>query len=103
MDGDGSTITEGVQETDPQPIENTKRITATSTLKLTVKKAHHNKNITCQAQNDADTTPRSVAIKLMVEYAPHVTISMDHSPLKESESVTFTCQAHANPPEMSYR
>ena len=102
LDGDGSTISEGITP-ETEEIENTKRITAISTLKLTVKKTHHNKNITCQVQNPADTSPNSVTIKLMVEYAPHVTISVDHSPLKEMESVTFACQAHANPPEMSYR
>lgn len=103
LDGDGTTIAEGITS-DTEEIENTKRITAISTLKLTVKKTHHNKSITCQAQNPAESSPASVSIKLMVEYAPHVTISVDHSPVKEGESVTFTCNAHANPSEgMVYR
>ena len=103
LDGDGTTITEGITS-DTEEIENTKRVTAMSTLKLTVKKTHHNKNVTCQAQNPAESSPNSVSIRLLVEYAPHVTISVDHSPIKEFESVTFSCNAHANPSEgMSYR
>lgn len=102
LDGDGSSITEGITS-DTEEIENTKRITAISTLKLTVKKSHHNKNVTCQAQNPAESSPNSVSIKLLVEYAPHVTINVDNSPIKEFQPVTFTCNAHANPKDMSYR
>ena len=54
-------------------------------------------------QKDTESEPKSVSIKLLVEYAPHVTISADHTPVKESQPVTFTCNAHANPPDMSYR
>ena len=46
--GEGTTITEGMTS-ETEEIENTKRITAISTLKLTVKKTYHNKNITCEA------------------------------------------------------
>ena len=148
LDGDGTTISEGIT-TITEEIENTKRITAISTLKLTAKKSHHNKNITCQAQNPADPSPNSVGIKLLgefihamvifcytnwttpimcifvysrgkwkkhkklllkciffvsVEYAPHVTISVDHSPVKEFDKVVFKCNAHANPSvNMQYR
>ena len=38
-----------------------------------------------------------------VEYAPHVTIKSDHAPIFEGDDVTFLCQAHANPTEMTYR
>ena len=101
-DGEGAQITEGMTS-ETEEIENTKRITAISTLKLTVKKTYHNKNITCEAMQDTEPEPKSVSIKLLVEYAPHVTISADHTPVKEGEPVTFTCNAHANPPDMSYR
>ena len=47
-DGEGAQITEGMTS-ETEEIENTKRITAISTLKLTVKKTYHNKNITCEA------------------------------------------------------
>ena len=67
LDGDGTTISEGIT-TITEEIENTKRITAISTLKLTAKKSHHNKNITCQAQNPADPSPNSVGIKLLGEF-----------------------------------
>ena len=70
---------------------------------MTAKKSHHNKNITCQAQNTADPYPKSVGIKLLVEYAPQVTISVDHTPIREFDKVVFKCNAHANPTDMSYR
>ena len=38
-----------------------------------------------------------------VEYAPHVTIKSDHTPIFEGDDVTFACKAHANPSEMTYR
>jgi hypothetical protein len=44
-----------------------------------------------------------VTIRLLVEYAPHVTVKADHSPLVEGEDVVFHCEAHANPHQMTYR
>ena len=102
VDGSGEVISDGIT-TETEDVENTKRKTAISILKFTAKKTDHNTTLTCQAQNSADREPKSVAILLLVDYAPHVTIEKDHSPIFEGEDVTFKCNAHANPPEMSFR
>ena len=93
----------GVVTSFMEPIENTKRETRISTLTIVAKKSDHNTKRTCQAQNLADSVPRSVSIQLFVDYAPHVTIRSDTKPIIEGNSVTFTCEAHANPPELQYK
>ena len=56
-----------------------------------------------KAQNSADREPKTAKIHLLVEYAPQVEIKIDHTPLFEGEAVVFTCVAHSNPPDMTYR
>lgn len=102
IDGSGTVIETGITKT-TNDVENTKRVTAISKLKLTAKKAHHNTTLTCQAQNSADRQPKSTTVLLTVEYAPDVTVTVDHTPLFEGDTAVFTCDAHANPSEMSYR
>ena len=86
-----------------EQVENTKRKTRISTLTFAAKKSDHNTKRTCQAQNLADPVPKSVSIHLFVDYAPHVTIRSDTNPIQEENSVTFTCEAHANPSELQYK
>ncbi|XP_059093510.1 irregular chiasm C-roughest protein-like [Tigriopus californicus] len=100
--GSGTVIETGITKT-TNDVENTKRLTTISKLKLTAKKAHHNTTLTCQAQNSADRQPKSTSVFLTVEYAPDVTVTVDHTPLYEGDTAVFTCTAHANPSDMSYR
>ena len=86
-----------------EPVENTKRQTRISTFKFVAKKTDHNTKRTCQAQNLADKEPKSVDVHITVHYAPHVTIQNDINPIREGNSITFTCEAHANPPQLQYR
>jgi hypothetical protein len=86
-----------------EPVENTKRQTRISTLRFVAKKTDHNTKRTCQAQNLADKEPKSVDVQIYVDYAPHVTIDNDINPIQEGNSITFTCEAHANPPNLQYR
>ena len=86
-----------------EQVENTKRKTRISTLTFVAKKSDHNTKRTCQAQNLADPVPKSVSIQIFVDYAPHVTIRNDMNPILEGNSVTFTCEAHANPSELQYK
>jgi hypothetical protein len=65
LDGNGTVITEGITK-ETEEVENTKRVTAISTLKFNAKKTHHNTTLTCQAQNPADRQPKSAAIRLLV-------------------------------------
>ena len=86
-----------------EQVENTKRQTRISTLKFVAKKSDHNTRRTCQAQNLADKEPKSVDVQIFVSYAPHVTILNDINPIQEGNSITFTCEAHANPSQLQYR
>uniref|UniRef100_A0A7N8YAH1 Kirre like nephrin family adhesion molecule 1a n=1 Tax=Mastacembelus armatus TaxID=205130 RepID=A0A7N8YAH1_9TELE len=54
----------------------------------------------CQAP---DAALRSRRAKLTVLNPPTVTLSIEPRSVLEGERVTFTCQAHANPPIMGYR
>ena len=102
LDGSGTVLDDSISKS-TREVENTRRVTAVSKITLTAKKSHHNTSLTCQAQNSADRQPRSVSVRLLVEYAPHVTIKAGHEQLFEGEDVTFRCEAHANPAQMSYR
>lgn len=102
LDGNGHEVKDGIEQA-TEAVGDTKRLNTVSTLKLDVKKSHHNTSLTCQAQNGADRTPKSASIHLLVEYAPHITIKSDHSPIFAGGAVTFSCEAHANPSTMSYR
>jgi hypothetical protein len=57
-----------------------KRTNVKSVLKLSPKMHYHNKNITCQAQNAAERSPRSVSLLMEVKYAPKVTVTVDANP-----------------------
>ena len=104
MIGDGGRpSSHGIVSSFTEQVENSKRETRISTLTIVVKKSDHNTNRTCQAQNLADSVPKSVSILLLVDYAPHVTIRSDTKPIKEGNEVTFTCEAHANPSDLQYR
>uniref|UniRef100_A0A8C6PWJ3 Kirre like nephrin family adhesion molecule 1a n=1 Tax=Nothobranchius furzeri TaxID=105023 RepID=A0A8C6PWJ3_NOTFU len=54
----------------------------------------------CQAP---DAALRSRRAKLTVLNPPTVTLSIEPRSVLEGDRVTFTCQAHANPPIMGYR
>uniref|UniRef100_A0A3Q3D4A1 Kirre like nephrin family adhesion molecule 1a n=1 Tax=Hippocampus comes TaxID=109280 RepID=A0A3Q3D4A1_HIPCM len=54
----------------------------------------------CQAP---DAALRSRRAKLTVLNPPTVTLSIEPRSVVEGDRVTFTCQAHANPPIMGYR
>lgn len=100
-------ITSGIEYV-KEPLTDTGRYTAKSILKLTPKKEHHNTSFTCQAQNTADRTYRSVKLKLEVKYAPKVSVSVIGGALAggripESAEIRLSCHADANPNDVSYR
>ncbi|XP_017112772.1 irregular chiasm C-roughest protein [Drosophila elegans] len=107
IDGLGNVLTKGIEYV-KEPLADSRRITARSILKLAPKKEHHNTTFTCQAQNTADRTERSAKLLLEVKYAPKVTISVVGGALAggkipEGAEVILSCQADANPHELSYR
>ncbi|XP_043069156.1 irregular chiasm C-roughest protein [Drosophila bipectinata] len=107
IDGLGNVLTKGIEYV-KEPLADSRRITAKSILKLAPKKEHHNTTFTCQAQNTADRTYRSAKLLLEVKYAPKVTVSVVGGALAggkipEGAEVILSCQADANPHELSYR
>ncbi|XP_035899953.1 irregular chiasm C-roughest protein-like isoform X1 [Anopheles stephensi] len=107
IDGLGNVLTSGIEYV-KEPMTDTGRFTAKSILKLTPKKEHHNTSFTCQAQNTADRTYRSVKLKLEVKYAPKVSVSVIGGALSggripEGAEVRLSCRADANPSEVTYK
>uniref|UniRef100_A0A182SR59 Ig-like domain-containing protein n=1 Tax=Anopheles maculatus TaxID=74869 RepID=A0A182SR59_9DIPT len=107
IDGLGNVLTSGIEYV-KEPMTDTGRFTAKSILKLTPKKEHHNTSFTCQAQNTADRTYRSVKLKLEVKYAPKVSVSVVGGALSggripEGAEVRLSCRADANPSEVTYK
>uniref|UniRef100_A0A182NVG0 Ig-like domain-containing protein n=1 Tax=Anopheles dirus TaxID=7168 RepID=A0A182NVG0_9DIPT len=107
IDGLGNVLSKGIEYM-KEPLRDARRYTAKSILKLTPKKEHHNTTFTCQAQNTADRTYRSVRLKLEVKYAPKVSIAVIGGALNggrilEGTEVRLSCRADANPLELTYR
>lgn len=107
IDGLGNVITKEITYS-KVPIENSKRFKATSILRFTPKKEHHNTTFTCQAQNTADRSYKSAKFRLEVKFAPKVSITVAGGALaggriQEGTEVRFSCHAEANPSEMTYR
>ncbi|CAB4058946.1 Irregular chiasm C-roughest protein [Lepeophtheirus salmonis] len=102
FDSQNEVVREGVQ-TFQELAEDGKRFNTKSILKFVAKaESHHEKNFTCQAQNSADRQPHSVSINLQVHYPPKVNLQQTDPMIKEGSSAKFSCNAHANPSQMSY-
>lgn len=102
MDGDANLITDGV-EIFKEVLADGKRTNVKSVLKLSPTKAFHDKNITCQAQNAAERSPRTAVLHMEVKYAPKVSIQIEQDQINEFDSVRLTCQADANPADVVYK
>ena len=102
LDGDGNLITNNV-EVFKEVLADGKRTNVKSVLKLSPKMNYHNKNITCQAQNAAERSPRSASLLMEVKYAPKVTVTVEQDRVTELESVRLSCHADANPPNVVYK
>jgi len=102
LDDRGLVLTDGVR-TVQELMEDGKRYVTISILKFMATKNHHDLNFTCQAQNSANRHPASVSTRLQVHYPPHVSLSSDKGELlEEGERVRFSCEASANPSQLSY-
>jgi len=102
LDGDGNVITDNV-EIFKEVLPDGKRTNVKSVLKLSPKKEYHDKNITCQAQNVAERSPRSASLHMTVKYAPKVTITLEQEKIVELQSIKLSCHADANPSDVVYK
>ncbi|XP_055624106.1 irregular chiasm C-roughest protein-like isoform X2 [Toxorhynchites rutilus septentrionalis] len=106
IDGLGNVLTDGIEYM-KEALPNQRRFTAKSILKLTPKKEHHNTTFSCQAQNTADRTYRSVRLKLEVKFAPKVEVELmngdDAGRIPQGGEVRLHCHADANPPDVTYK
>ncbi|XP_067379976.1 kin of IRRE-like protein 1a isoform X4 [Channa argus] len=80
-----------------------KRVTTRSYLPIQPVDTDTGRNYSCVATNLAIPTGKSTTVTLNVHHPPTVTLSIEPRSVLEGERVTFTCQAHANPPIMGYR
>lgn len=67
IDGSGATITSGIKNAKEQ-LDDGKRFTAKSTLKLKAQREHHNTTITCQAKSMPDKTIKTAEVKIEVNW-----------------------------------
>uniref|UniRef100_A0A3P8PGR8 Ig-like domain-containing protein n=1 Tax=Astatotilapia calliptera TaxID=8154 RepID=A0A3P8PGR8_ASTCA len=80
-----------------------KRVTTRSYLPIQPVDTDTGRNYSCVATNLAVPTGKSTTVTLNVHHSPIVTLSIEPRSVLEGDRVTFTCQAHANPPIMGYR
>lgn len=67
IDGSGTTVTSGIKNV-KEPLDDGKRLTAKSTLKLRAQREHHNTTITCQAKSMPDKTVKTAEVKIEVNW-----------------------------------
>uniref|UniRef100_A0A8D3CBH8 Kirre like nephrin family adhesion molecule 1a n=1 Tax=Scophthalmus maximus TaxID=52904 RepID=A0A8D3CBH8_SCOMX len=80
-----------------------KRVTTRSYLPVQPVDTDTGRNYSCVATNLAIPMGKITTVTLNVHHQPTVTLSIEPRSVLEGERVTFTCQAHANPPIMGYR
>uniref|UniRef100_A0A8C6PWI1 Kirre like nephrin family adhesion molecule 1a n=1 Tax=Nothobranchius furzeri TaxID=105023 RepID=A0A8C6PWI1_NOTFU len=80
-----------------------KRVTTRSYLPVHPIDTDTGRNYSCVATNLAIPSGKSTTVTLNVHHPPTVTLSIEPRSVLEGDRVTFTCQAHANPPIMGYR
>uniref|UniRef100_A0A3Q3WM38 Ig-like domain-containing protein n=1 Tax=Mola mola TaxID=94237 RepID=A0A3Q3WM38_MOLML len=80
-----------------------KRVTTRSYLPVQPIDSDTGRNYSCVATNLAVPSGKSTTVTLNVHHPPTVTLSIEPRSVLEGDRVTFTCQAHANPPIMGYR
>ncbi|XP_036002108.1 kin of IRRE-like protein 1a isoform X5 [Fundulus heteroclitus] len=98
---DGLPIEGAVSTTEVLP--DRKRVTTRSYLPIHPIDTDTGRNYSCTATNLAAPSGKSTTVTLNVHHPPTVTLSIEPRSVLEGDRVTFTCQAHANPPIMGYR
>lgn len=91
-----------------EPAVDMRRFTGRSVLRLTPTKEMHNRTVVCQAQNTVDKAYRTAAIRLEVQYAPKVVVSvvngaLDSGQIPDGSTIDAMCVVDANPADVSYK
>lgn len=93
-----------------EPAADMRRFTARSVLRLTPTKEMNNRTVVCQAQNTVDKAYRTAAIRLEVQYAPKVTVTVVNGAvdggsgqIPDGATIEAMCVVDANPPEVTYQ
>lgn len=107
IDGFGAVLTQGISYL-LEPAADMRRFTGRSVLRLTPTKEMHNRTVVCQAQNTVDKAYRTAAIRLEVQYAPKVLVSivsgaLESGQIPDGSTIDAMCVVDANPAEVSYR
>uniref|UniRef100_A0A3B4AP52 Ig-like domain-containing protein n=1 Tax=Periophthalmus magnuspinnatus TaxID=409849 RepID=A0A3B4AP52_9GOBI len=93
--------TEGAVSVTQEVLPDRKRVTTRSYLPVHPVDTDTGRNFSCVTTNQAVPTGKSTTVTLNV-HPPTVTLSIEPRSVLEGDRVTFTCQAHANPPIMGY-
>ena len=86
-----------------ETLQDGKRKTVRSILRMLMKSSHHNTNLTCEAQNSAESSPSTASILLLVVFAPVVVVKQTPVIIREGDTVIVRCQVSANPPNITYQ
>ena len=90
-------------ETIVETLPDGKRKNTVSLLRMKMRRSHHNTSLTCEAQNSAESSPRSTSILLWVEFPPKVTLQHTPEVIREGDTVKYSCLVSANPGNVSYQ
>ena len=102
LDSNNAPIKKKHTETIVETLPDGKRKNTKSLLRMKMRRSHHNTNLTCEAQNSAESSPRSTTILLWVEFAPLVTLQHTPEVIREGDTVKYKCLVSANPGDVSY-
>ncbi|KAF2369130.1 CD80-like immunoglobulin C2-set [Trinorchestia longiramus] len=102
LDDSGSEIHEGTL-TVQELLEDGKRLSVESSLTITPTREHHFKSLSCVTHHPALPAALTASVRLMVEYPPAVHIRLNPPSILEGSEVRVSCDAEANPKDVSYR
>ena len=98
----GELVSSGITE-NVTKMRDAKRTVTTSTLKFPASVNLSGSELSCEAENEANTGPHIVKTRLQVEYKPRVALQVNKDSPTEGESITAVCNVDALPQQVSYQ
>lgn len=98
----GELVSSGITE-NVTNMRDTKRTVTTSTLKFPATVNLSGSELSCEAENEANTGPHIVKTRLQVEYKPRVALQVNKDSPTEGETITAVCNVDALPQQVSYQ